>query len=83
MSEKEVAADPKTKLERNLHYYALKQQAEDFLFDEADLLDERRFVECSSMACSTSPSGSISSPSRFIRSPYKDTSRLAVRRPAA
>ncbi len=38
-----VAAEPK--IPRDLRYYALKQQVEDFLYDEADLLDQRRFGE--------------------------------------
>ena len=33
------------KLQRDLSYYALKEEVEQFLFDEAELLDERRFAE--------------------------------------
>ncbi len=32
-------------LKRDLHYYELKEQIEEFLYDEAELLDERRFSE--------------------------------------
>jgi len=32
-------------IRRDLAYYELKQQVEDFLYTEADLLDERRFAE--------------------------------------
>jgi 3-phenylpropionate/cinnamic acid dioxygenase small subunit len=34
-----------TELKRDLHYYELKAQIEDFLYDEAEMLDERRFSE--------------------------------------
>jgi len=37
-------ADNRT-IERNAHYYRLKADIEDFLYSEADLLDERRFRE--------------------------------------
>jgi len=33
------------RLTRDLDYYTLKQQVEEFLYDEADLLDQRRFSE--------------------------------------
>jgi len=33
------------RLERDLAYYALKQQVEEFLYDEADMLDQRRYTE--------------------------------------
>ena len=38
------ATDNRT-IERNAHYYRLKADVEDFLYFEADLLDERRFRE--------------------------------------
>jgi 3-phenylpropionate/cinnamic acid dioxygenase small subunit len=39
------AADRGTSLARSPHYPALKAEVEEFLFREADLLDERRFAE--------------------------------------
>jgi 3-phenylpropionate/cinnamic acid dioxygenase small subunit len=39
----DVATSPA--LTRDAKYYALKQQIEDFLYEEADLLDQRRFKE--------------------------------------
>ena len=38
------AAQP-PKLARDAAYYALKQQVEEFLYDEADMLDQRRYGE--------------------------------------
>jgi len=34
-----------TELKRDLHYYELKARIEDFLYDEAEMLDERRFSD--------------------------------------
>ena len=35
----------KKRIKRDLHYFELKQQVEEFLYDEADLLDQRQFTE--------------------------------------
>ncbi|HEV7967202.1 MAG TPA: 3-phenylpropionate/cinnamic acid dioxygenase subunit beta [Candidatus Acidoferrales bacterium] len=35
----------KSTVQRNLHYYQLKQEVEEFLYAEADLLDQRKFRE--------------------------------------
>lgn len=40
-----LAPDPRPVLERNLAYYRLKDDIEDVLYAEADLLDERRYKE--------------------------------------
>jgi len=34
-----------TRIERDARYYGLRQEVEEFLYDEAELLDERRFKE--------------------------------------
>lgn len=34
-----------TKLKRDIHYFELKSQVEEFLYDEADLLDQRLFTD--------------------------------------
>jgi len=35
----------KSDFQRNLHYYQLKEEAEEFLYAEAELLDQRKFRE--------------------------------------
>ncbi len=35
----------KSGLQRNLHYYQLKEEVEEFLYAEADILDQRKFRE--------------------------------------
>jgi 3-phenylpropionate/cinnamic acid dioxygenase small subunit len=41
----QVAAAPATRLPRDASYYEIKRELEEFLYDEASLLDERRFRE--------------------------------------
>ncbi|MDP9968898.1 3-phenylpropionate/cinnamic acid dioxygenase small subunit [Variovorax paradoxus] len=41
----EVAAASPARLPRDARYYEVKREIEEFLFDEANLLDERRFKE--------------------------------------
>jgi len=41
----EVAAASPARLPRDARYYEVKREVEEFLFDEANLLDERRFKE--------------------------------------
>src|SRR5690606_11254992 len=36
---------PRTRLVRDARYYEIKREIEEFLYDEANLLDERRFLE--------------------------------------
>ena len=45
MSDLTQAAAPATRLRRDAKYFGLKRELEEFLYDEANLLDERRFEE--------------------------------------
>ena len=46
-----MSSNSKSALKRDIHYFTLKQQIEEFLYDEAEVLDQRQFTDWLDLLC--------------------------------